>query len=346
MKIVVRWLFAIIFATGLGGMAVAGEMTVTDDVGREVTVMGPISRVVTFNKYNTEFFRAVGGQDVIVGMAADTIKLTDYWPGMTDAAIAGQNQREPNYEAIVGLDPDLVVFPRNGAWEDAAAKLETFGIPVVVITGWDVNKHADNITMIGDLVGNADRAAELNAMHAKYTNMIAERLAGVEPRTIYLEKTVDYTTSVPGSGWHDMLVQAGGKNIFDDIDIATQPKSKGNKHQLDIDPEAILVRNPDIIIKQIGTDFVPPSQEEMGAAIAELKARPGWSELDAVKNDNVFVMSYYIAGGISKLIGKLYIVKWLYPELFEDLDPDMVAQEWIETYQGVDYPGSHVFARN
>lgn len=346
MKRLIRWFFAITFAIGLAGIAVAGEITVTDDVGREVKVMSPVSRVVTFNKYNTEFFRAVGGQDVIVGMAADTIKLTNYWPGMTDAVIAGQNQREPNYEAIAGMNPDLVVFPRNGAWENAVEKLETFGIPVVVITGWDVNKHTDNIDMIGELVGNQARAAELNAMHAKYTNMIAERLDGVEPRTIYLEKTVNFTTSVPGSGWHDMLTQAGGQNIFDDIDIATQPKSKGNKHQLDIDPEAILVRNPDIIIKQIGTDFVPPSQDEMGAAIAELKARPGWDDLDAVNNDNIFVMSYYIAGGISKLIGKLYIVKWLYPELFEDLDPGMVAQEWIETYQGVDYPGPHVFARN
>ena len=346
MKIGIRWIFAILLATGLTSIAGAGELTVTDDVGREVTVMGPVNRVVTFNTYNTEFFRAVGGQDVIVGMAADTNRLTNYWPGMDPKVIAGQNQREPNYEAIVGLNPDLVIFPRNGAWEDAAEKMEPFGIPVVVITGWDVNKLADNVTMIGDLLGKQDRASGLIAMHAKYTNLIAERLAGVEPRSIYLEKTVNFTTSVPGSGWHDMLVQAGGLNIFGDIDIATQPESKGNRHQLDIDPEAILARNPNIVIKQIGTDFVPPSQDEMGAAVAELKARPGWSELDAVQNDNIYVMSYYIAGGISKLIGKLYIVKWLYPELFEDMDPDAVAQEWIETYQGVDYPGSHVFARN
>jgi len=337
---------AIIVAIGMAGIAAAGEMTITDDVGREVTLNTPVKRVVTFNKYNTEFFRAVGGQDIIVGMAADTIKLTNYWPGMDESAIAGQNQREPNYEAIVGLNPDLVVFPRNGAWEKAAEKLSSFGIPVVVITGWDVNKFADNITMIGDLVGNPDRAAALVALHAKYTKLIEDRLQGVTPRTIYLEKTVDYTTSVPGSGWHDMLVQAGGKNIFDDIDIAKQPKSKGNKHQLAIDPEAILVRNPDIIIKQLGTDFVPPTQEEMAATIAAMKARPGWSELDAVKNDKIFVMTYFIAGGMSKLIGKLYIAKWLYPELFTDVDPDAVAREWIENYQGVKMPGPHVYARN
>jgi len=344
MKLVTRFALVSAFVFGFSGAASAQQLTVTDDVDREVTLSVPVNRVVTFNKYNTEFFRAIGGQDVLVGMAQDTNKLTNYWPGLGREAVAGQNQREPNYEAIVALKPDLVVFPRNGAWEKAAEKLKPFGIPVVVITGWDVNKHTDNIAMIGKLIGNPDRAAELNAMHKKYTDMIAERLDGVTPRTIYLEKTVDYTTSVPGSGWHDMLVQAGGKNIFDDIDIAKQPKSKGNKHQLAIDPEAILRRNPDIIIKQIGTDFIPPSQEKMATAIKGLNARPGWSELNAVKDDKVFVMSYFIAGGISKLIGKLYIVKWLYPEKFTDLDPDQVARDWLVEYQGVPYPGPHVYA--
>jgi len=344
MKLITQLALASAVIIGSAHLGFAQEITVTDDVNREVKLAGPVDRVVTFNKYNTEFFRAVGGQDVLVGMAQDTNKLTNYWPGLGSEAVAGQNQREPNYEAIVALKPDLVVFPRNGAWENAAQKLEPFGIPVVVITGWDVNKHAANIDMIGKLVGSPDRAAQLNAMHKKYTDLISERLAGVSPRSIYLEKTVNNTTSVPGSGWHDMLVQSGGKNIFDDIDIAKQPKSKGNKHQLAIDPEAVLRRNPDIIIKQIGTDFVPPTQDMMAAAIKDLGARPGWSELNAVKNDKVFVMSYFIAGGVSKLIGKLYIVKWLYPEKFEDLDPDQVAKDWIEIYQGVPYPGPHVYA--
>ena len=344
MNLFKKWVVATALATGISGVAWAAEITVTDDVKREVTLNVPVKRVVAFNKYNADFFRAVGGQNVLVGMAQDIFKLTNYWPGLGKEAVAGQNQREPNYEAIVGLKPDLVVFPRNGAWEKAAEKLKSFGIPVVVVTGWDVNKHTANIDMIGKLTGKEDRAAELNTLHKKYTDMIDTRLKGVEPRTIYLEKTVDFTTSVPGSGWHDMLVQAGGKNIFDDIDIKKEPKSKGNKHQLDIDPEAVLRRNPSIIIKQVGSDFVPPAQEKMAAAVSGLKSRPGWSELDAVKNDRVYVMSYFIAGGISKLIGKLYIVKWLYPEKFEDMDPDQISKEWIEKFQGVPYPGAHTYS--
>jgi len=344
MKHLFHSVLIILFSFGLGHAVFATQQTITDDVKREVTLNIPVKRVVTFNKYNTEFFRAVGGQSILVGMAQDTNKLTNYWPGLSKNVIAGQNQREPNYEKIVALKPDLVVFPRNGAWEKAAEKLKQFDIPVVVITGWDVLKHTNNIDLIGKLTGKSNRASQLNALHKKYTDMIADRLNGVQKRTIYLEKTVNYTTSVPGSGWHDMLVQAGAKNIFDDIDIAKQPKSKGNKHQLSIDPESILRRNPDIIVKQIGTDFVPPSQEKMAKAIQDLKKRPAWSELNAVKQERVYIMSYFIAGGISKLIGKLYIAKWLYPEKFQDVNPDQVAKEWIETFQGVKYPGSHTYS--
>ena len=82
----------------------------------------------------------------------------------------------------------------------------------------------------------------------------------------------------------------------------------------------------------------------MAKAIQDLKKRPGWSELNAVKQDRVYIMSYFIAGGISKLIGKLYIAKWLYPEKFQDVNPDQVAKEWIETFQGVKYPGSHTYS--
>ena len=162
---------------------------------------------------------------------------------------------------------------------------------MVVITGWDVVKHAENINLIGKLVENPDRANKLNALHKKYTDIIAEGLKVKPCAPSILRRR--WTT--PPRWWGlagDMLVQAGGKNIFDDIVFAEQPKSKGNKHQFEIDPEAVLRRNPDIIIKQIGSDFVPPSQEKMAKAIADLEA----VQLERVEGSPAkpgFVMSYH-----------------------------------------------------
>ena len=326
--------------TGFTHTALAATITVVDDRDRKVEINVPVKRVVVFNKYNTEFFRSVAGQDVIVGMAQDVNKLEGYWPGLGKESVAGQNQREPHYEKIVSLKPDVVVFPKNGAWKDASAKLAEFGIPVVVITGWDVNKYASNLTMIGQLTGNEDRAAKLIATHTKYTNLLKDRLKGVPKVSMYLEtKGGVHKSVVPGSGWHDMLEQAGGSNIFGDINWKSD-KGRGSKHSYDIDPEAVLARNPGVILKQIGTGHIPPSQEVMASWIKDFKSRPGYANIEAVKNDRIFVMTYFVAGGLSKLLGKLYIAKQLHPDLFKDVDVDKLANEYYATYQ-VALPGPH-----
>ena len=87
---------AIFLCFGTAAYALAGQITITDDLGREVSLNVPIKRAVVFNKYNAEFFRAVGGTQVLVGIGQGTHKLTNYWPGLSKDAIAGQNQRTPN----------------------------------------------------------------------------------------------------------------------------------------------------------------------------------------------------------------------------------------------------------
>jgi len=104
-----RFLFLLILSTGFTHTALAATITIVDDRDRKVEINVPVKRVVVFNKYNTEFFRSVAGQDVIVGMAQDVNKLEGYWPGLGKESVAGQNQREPHYEKIVSLKPDVVV---------------------------------------------------------------------------------------------------------------------------------------------------------------------------------------------------------------------------------------------
>lgn len=51
-------------------------------------------------------------------------------------------------------------------------------------------------------------------------------------------------------------------------------------------------------------------------------------------------MTYFVAGGLSKLLGKLYIAKQLHPDLFKDVDVDKLVNEYYATYQ-VALPGPH-----
>ena len=326
---------------GAAGRAQGVEKLFVDETGYKVSLNVPVKRAVVFNTYNAEFFRAVGGKDVLVGLDRGTFALEKYWPGFSNSIVVGQGQQEPNWEKVVSARPDVVVMPRNGAYEVARQKLGPFGIPVIVMTGWDVTKHYENVLLVGELTGRESRALALNAFHKKYDRIVDERVRGLPTRSIYLEKGAKFFTSLVGSGWHDMIVQAGGRNIFDQINFASQAKSKGNVHEFEIDAEAVIRANPYAIIKQIDTSYLPPGKEKMAAAIAEIKARPGWDSLDAVKSDRIYIVTYFGAGAVSKLVGKLYIAKFLHPALFANIDPAAVMKEWLTEYQGVEYLGPY-----
>jgi iron complex transport system substrate-binding protein len=332
-----------IFQGNLCAQAVR-TMSVVDDLDRKVEIPFPVTRVIAFNRYNAEFFRAVGGADVLVGLDQDAANHEEYWPGFDLSDTVGSSS-EPNYEKLVSLQPDVVVFARNSVWEEAAEKLKPFGIPVVVITGWDVEKHVENIMLVGQMLGKPERAAELNQFYLDHMNLVAERLAGIPKKSIYLEKVPAFHTPLEGSGHHMMIVQAGGDSIFGHIKFSEQPQSKGNVHEFEVDPEQILLSDPDVIVKYMQSgSYLPPTQDELKAVYDELVNRPGWDALQAVNNNRVHVISFFPAGGCSKMVGVMYVAKWLHPERFEDLDPDAVMREWLENYQGVPYPGDYYYS--
>lgn len=335
---------AALVAAPLAGPAqalAAGRVTVTDDMGRSVDLPFPVRKVAVFNRYSVEFVRSVAGIKALVGVDAGTLKDAPYWPGVTPAMAVGQSQSEPNYEAIVAAQPDVVLFPRNGAWEEAITQLTPFGIPVLVLTAWDVLKHEENVTLLGRIFNEPERARRLNAFYVDTRDLIARRLAGVTKKRVYMEEVADYRTLLKGSGWHDMIEAGGGLNVFADLDITGQPSARGNIQGFQVDPEEILARAPDAIVKLQPGRYTPHPREFSKTVLSAVAARPGFAELDAVKRGDVFHISYYLAGGCSKITGALQLAKWLYPERFADIDPGSAMKTWLEDFQGVPYPGGY-----
>ncbi|NYT10286.1 MAG: ABC transporter substrate-binding protein, partial [Methanosarcinales archaeon] len=63
----------------------------------------------------------------------------------------------------------------------------------------------------------------------------------------------------------------------------------------------------------------------------------GFGETNAGKNGRIYVTYFINTLGAGDHIGVLYFAKWLYPDLFGDLDPEQVHQEYIDRFQNVDY---------
>ncbi len=318
----------------------------TDNVGREVELPFPVTKAVVALRYNNELVRACGAIDSVIAADMNTAQDREYWQNFDPEQAIGKSQKDLNYEKIIELNPEVLILPANGTYAEAEEKLSPFGIKVFVISGYDTFDFDNQVDNIGKMFDKEEKAEEFKNYYHDTLNYIAEQLEGVEKKTVYWESTKEYKTSFPGNYYYNMIVASGGENIFSD-----QPEGQSDST---VTPEEIVLRNPDFIFKHITPDdalkgtgvYVAPSLEQREATIEEIKNRPGFAEINAVKNDNVYLMSQFGHGGASKLIGAVYMAKWMYPDELPDLDPDAVFKEWLEKYQGFKFIDGHFYPLN
>ena len=319
-------------------------IVVTDGIGREFTFDAPITTAVVYDRYNTEVFRAVGAYDVMVGVDQNAVDTyPQYWEGVGDRIqVVGQSCTDYNPELIAQIHPDAVFMSSLGEYESVTEQLAQFDIPVLIINAWIPDEYYDYIRLVGQVTGHAERSEEFVAFCEDMVSTVEERVAQIpesERKIVYFENNGEYKTCLPGSGWHNMIVSAGGVNIFGDI---TEPdSSRGGTSSYLVDPEYILTANPDVLIENVYSTeahealemFVPLEGNELADELARFVDRPGWDELTAVKEKQVYGFTSFVGNANSKLIAITYIAKWLYPDTFADLDPDACLSQWLD-YMG------------
>ena len=331
-----------------GGAVQPHVETFTDELGRQVEITVPVkTAVVGYNWYNIELLRGIGVADRVVGVSAEGVSDTPgnapYWASVPGASNIVSKNAEFNYDAITAAAPDVFITLSNSPYEEAAQKLAPFGIPVLVVTAWDPKLFVQNAKLLGEVFGTQDRAKELADFYSEISDLLSTRLAGLtdaERPSVYFENGQPFTTGVPGSGWHDMILQAGGTNLFGDIDFAAENR-QGTVHTTPVDPADILARNPDFVLRH-GIDGYTAGYEPFPAAAVqgladELVSRPGWSDLSAVKTGNVFIANNFFTSALAKETGALALAKWLHPDLFADIDLDSYFRRWVEDFQQTPY---------
>ena len=198
----------------------------------------------------------------------------------------------------------------------------------------------NNIETMGLMLGKEEEAEEfVNFLQSKL-DLIEERAQEIEPeerKTVYFESGhKDYLAYGPGSVDDELLVKAGGINVFYDLGASSS----------EVDPEEILEREPDVIIKDpMGVNYGgyrATGTSDMEAKRDEMMSRPGWSELKAVQDGQVYIEGGDLYGPMI-VINLCYLAKILYPDKFEELDVEAFHREYLEKYQGLEFRGIYVY---
>ena len=316
-------------------------VTIVDSAGRQVELPQPLDRIVALHTDVAEAIRALGAKDKIVGVTKYMANEPEFWPELKDKTNCGSSFT-PNYETILELDPQAVIVYSGTFGFSAPSELEEkmapAGIKVVKLDCYKPTTLSRDISTLGIMLGEEDRATELINFFEGYLSTVnsgVKKLKADEKARVYFEQWTDYKSVAEGAGYHDMILAAGGINIFAGAGVSYPVVS----------PEAILDENPDIVVKntQVG-GYAANDASELESIRNDLLARAGWDTLEAVMNNRVYTVSNEIVGGTKKPIGICFMAKWFYPDKFQDLDPEAMMREYIEDYQGLTYQGVYTYS--
>jgi iron complex transport system substrate-binding protein len=275
-------------------------LTIVDGMDREVVLPGPAQRIVSIAPSNTEILFAIGAGDQVVGRD----EVSDYPPEALEVPSIGSTYGELNTEAILALEPDLVLAATITSPEQVQT-LEVLGIPVFLLANpEDFSGLLENIRTVGVLTGHEAEAEALAVGLDARIEAVTQKAADAGLVSVFYEvdgtdPTAPWTT---GAGtFQDVLIGlVGGENIAADI---------AGWGQMSL--EEIVTRDPQVVIFGEGP-WVPTTVESYSD-------RSGWGEIAAVVDGRVYGIDTNLVDRPGpRLVDALEeMALMIHPELFE-----------------------------
>ncbi len=275
-------LSAILALIAMGGAdtATAATATATFPVtvhaaDGNVKITSRPTAIVSLSPTATEMLYVIGAGSQV--KAVD--EYSDYPPGTPRTQLDGNN---PNVEAIVQYKPDLVVMSDEAPSVDK--QIETLGIPVLSDpAAANLSQEYAQFDELGQATGHAAQAkAEVSKIKGQIARIVASVHKPAHSETYYYELDQTYYSETSSTFIGQVLGLLGLHSI---ADAAKGAAASGGYPQLN--GEFILKANPNYIFL---ADTLCCAQSR-----ATVSARPGWSNLSAVKNGRILGLNDDIA---------------------------------------------------
>jgi iron complex transport system substrate-binding protein len=207
-----------------------------------------------------------------LGLGGDVAGVTRFctWPPEAREKPKIGGYYDPNLEAIVSLEPDLVII--LPAHERLRSFLDEMDIEYLTVPNETISEIIGTIRMIGDRCGVEEMASQLayslesasislcpegEESERPAVLIVVDRQHGAVPDEVY--------AAGQGTWYAELLHAAGGRNVL----AASSPAYPR------LSPESLVHLQPDIIIE------IVPGAEERGLTADEIAS--DWESLDLLK---------------------------------------------------------------
>ena len=229
---------------------------------------GP-QRIVCLTEEPTEWLYMLGEERRIVGISGYTVRP----PCAREEKPKVSAFLSAKIDKIVDLQPDCVIG-FSDLQADIASQLVKKGIQVTIFNQRSVAEIFSMMYQLAAMVGQEARGLELMAGMQRRLLDIEQAATKLKRRPrVFFEEW--YDPHISAIAWvSEVMGIAGGDDCFPEL-----AKESLGKNRIIADGGEIVRRNPDIIFGSwCGRKFRP----------AHVRARPGWQEVCAVKNGQLF----------------------------------------------------------
>ena len=330
----------------------SAEVTITDMIGREVTIVpGSYKRVVCIGAGALRMYSYIGDVTLLVGVEdIDNTTLSER-PKMFDSVarpyvlaygdtfntlpscgVGGPMAQAAEAEKILSCNPDIVISEFEDVEKEDALQ-EQLGVPVITLKAGSKGVFDDafygSMELLGKVFGEEEKAAALNSY-------VQEQAAEITARTAEIveeDKPSVYVCGLGNWGTTDHLMTAEKYVSFEIANVKNVLADTGTQGIQPIEEEKFVSIGADmdmIIMDAAAVKNIKPLYAEDPTMFDTCKA---WNEGEVYLEMayNAYYTNFEIA-----LINTWFIAKTVYPEAFADIDMTAKTYEVTQKFYGKD----------
>ncbi len=330
--------------------AESGEITITDMIGREVTVVpGSYKRVVCIGAGALRMYSYVGDVNLLCGVEdIDNLSLEnrpkmfdsvarpyvlafeDVFSALPSCGVGGPMAQAAEAEKILSCNPDIVISEFEDVEKEDALQ-EQLGVPVITLKtgtkGVFDEAFAGSLELLGKIFGQEEKAAALVEFVNSEAAEISARTAGIAEE----DKPGVYVCGLGNWGTTDHLMTAESYVSFEIANVKNVLSGTGTQGIQPIEEEKFVALGNEmdmIIMDAAAVKNIQPAYQEDPTLFDTCKA---WQngEVYLEMAYNAYYTNFEIA-----LINTWFIAKTVYPELFQDIDLTAKTNQITQMFLG------------
>ncbi len=298
-------LFAVVLAISItacgGSSSDSAPRTLTDPAGTEISVPAEIDSIAVLAPSLAEIVVGLGHGDEIVAYDTSSVGL----PGLAEDALV-LDLVSPDMEQLVALKPDVLLVTNMSLYDQETPyqPLIDLGVCVACVpTSDSIADIQSDIAFVADLLGEEDAGQKLiDDMQAQIDRLSAIGRTITEKKKVYFEiSAAPYMYSFGSGVFLDELIELiGAENIL-----------ASEEGWLSVAEETVVAAEPDVILTNVNYIEDP---------VQEILSRPGWEEVPAVKNGEVFYIDNMASSLPNQNVVKAMeqIAAAVYPEYYNE----------------------------